>query len=101
MNPFTPCSVTSDRACATASAPRSGSTEPNGISTSACLAASSAISALEIGGWPVAVDASTVKTTAAMFSDRYMSAICASVGVRSWSALKYLALASISSWSSE
>jgi hypothetical protein len=43
----------------------------------------SAISSLDSAGCPVAVDASTVKTTAAMRSDRYSPAICSSVGERS------------------
>ena len=90
-----------DRAWATAAAPRSGSTEPNGISTSEYSAAESAISSLDSAGCPVAVDASTVNTTAAMFSDRYRSAIAARDGVRSWPALKYAAEASISSSSRE
>ena len=62
---------------------RSGSTEPNGISTSGYAAAESAISSDDSAGCPVAVPASTVNTTAAIDSDRYMSAICGSVGVRS------------------
>ena len=45
--------------------------------------------------------ASTVNTTAAIDSDRYISAIRGSVGVLSWSARKYLAEAAISSSSRE
>ena len=59
-------SVTSRRAAVIAACPACGSTEPKGISTSACSAAWSAISSLERAGWPVAAAASTVNTTAAM-----------------------------------
>ena len=50
LNPRTPCSATSRRARRTASSGTSGSTEPNGISTSACPAARSAISSLDSAG---------------------------------------------------
>ena len=50
LNPRTPCPATSRRARRTASPGTSGSTEPNGISTSACPAARSAISSLDSAG---------------------------------------------------
>ncbi|WP_281290426.1 hypothetical protein [Pseudonocardia cypriaca] len=65
MNPRAPRS-TSLRIRATAALPACGSTEPNGISTSACSAAASMISSLDSAGWPVPAVASTVKTTAAV-----------------------------------
>ena len=54
----------------TAAFPACGSTEPNGIRTSACSAAASAISSLDSAGCPVPAGASTVKTTAAMLRAR-------------------------------
>src|SRR6516164_8519939 len=59
------------------------------------------MSSLDSAGCPVNVEESTVKTTAAMFWDRYRSAIRSSDGARSSSDLKYLAEAAMSSSSSE
>jgi hypothetical protein len=70
LNPRTPYSSISARACLTAALPRQGSTLAKGIRTSACSAQASTISSLEIGGCPVAVSASTVNTTAAIRRSR-------------------------------
>jgi hypothetical protein len=70
LNPRTPYRSINDRACRSAARPRHGSTLANGISASAWAAHDSATSSLLIGGWPVAVSASTVNTTAAMARDR-------------------------------
>ena len=66
LKPSTPWSSTSERACSTAASPRHGSTDPNGMSTSAWSAQRAAMSSLEIGSRPRLVRASTVNTTAAM-----------------------------------
>ena len=54
----------------TAALPPCGSTEPNGMSTSAYSAAVSAISSLDRAGCPVPEVESTVKTTAAIRRSR-------------------------------
>jgi hypothetical protein len=51
-------------------APRAGSIDPNGMSTSGCSEAAWAISSLDRVGCPVASSESTVKTTAAIFCAR-------------------------------
>nr|BFE78346.1 hypothetical protein GCM10020093_009470 [Planobispora longispora] len=53
-----------------AARPRQGSMLAKGISASGCSAQAAAISSLGIGGCPVALSASTVKTTAAIFRSR-------------------------------
>lgn len=70
-----------------------GSTEPNGISTSAFRAQPATRSSIELGAWSNCVRASMVNTTAAIRPSRYTSAIRSMPGVRSC-VLKYAAEAS-------
>ncbi len=71
------------------------------MSTSANVAARSAISSLDSAGCPMAVVASTVKITAIICCSRYNAAICSTVGARSPPVLKYAEDAASSSSSIE
>ena len=70
LNPRTPCSEISLLASRAPAFPFQGSMLANGISTSGCAAATSAISSFDTGTSPVPASLSTPKTTAAMFRSR-------------------------------
>ncbi len=78
MKPLTPKSLIRRRASRTPASPRWGLMLANGIATSAFLCASSAISSLVILRL-APFSPSTVKTTKAILSLRYISAISGTV----------------------